>query len=382
MLKQPLQSDRSLTSRLQNLPWFNNATWDFIWFQCSFWMVPLFAYIYFAQGVEVFKLGIAIIFVLVRLAHGYVTTYMCVAHPGYKEISRKQPMRFFGIPAIITLGFVIYFFLPKSIFPYTTYERLEIYYFIAFPYIYVHYAGQHIGILSMYRAKAGQKLSSFHKKFEKIYCHLVVSLTLTALNLAFFYDHKIGGISWREIFMVEHINWTYVTWAIVFPMAGIFTYLELGVEKKSWPKILYGLSLPIMSLILSFEDFVFAFLLIHLQHYFSHFGLCGHMLSKYDERFGKSTQNKAMSMYLKYLSLIVLSVGLAIVHYHYRVVGSISGRYDVVFKDFIPLSNPESFSRVLVLGTFVGLGICHYYYDRLAFRFSDPEIKKVLQKYL
>jgi hypothetical protein len=182
--------------------------------------------------------------------------------------------------------------------------------------------------------------------------------------------------------MVEHINWAYVTWAILFSMAAIFTYLELSVEKKSWPKIFYGLSLAIMSLILSFPGTVFAFLLIHLQHYFSHFGLCGHMLSNYDQRFNKKTQKRAASSYLKYLSLIGVSVVLAIVHYHYRVVGSISGRYDVIFENFIPLSNPESFSRILVLGTFVGLGICHYYYDRLAFRFSDPEIKKVLQKYL
>lgn len=354
--------------------------WDMFWFQCNYWLIPLFFVIFYVYGQGTYGLGIALVFVLVRLTHGYITHYICVSHPGFKEVSKKKPWLFFGIPGLITLGFVIYFFIPQSVYPYTTYERLEFYYFVAFPYIYVHYAGQHIGIFSMYRAKAKQKLSPFHKKFEKVYCHVVVSLVLTALNLTNYYDHVLAGVKWGDIFLVEHLSWNILAWIIVIPMALVFVFLELKTENRSWPKIIYGISLAVMSVVLSFQDFVFAWVLIHMQHFLSHFGLCGHMLVNYDRKEGRTLTK--ISTAKKYAALVLVSITIAVIHYRYQIVGSISGRYDVLFKNLVPLADPESFLRTLILGIFVGLGICHYWYDRLAFRFSDPEISEVLKKYL
>ncbi|MCR9206569.1 MAG: hypothetical protein NXH75_18440, partial [Halobacteriovoraceae bacterium] len=325
--------------------------------------------------------GIAVVFILIRLFHGYVTHYLCLAHPGFREVAKKQKWNFYGIPALITLFFIIYFFIPNSLFPYTNYERMEFYYFFAFPYIYVHYAGQHVGILSMYRSRAGQNLTPIHKKFEKVFCHLVVGLTLTTLNVTNYYDHFFAGIRWGDILLANYLNWRILAWALVVPLTAVFIYLELKTPQKSYPKIIYGVSLSIMSLVLSFQDFVFAWVLIHMQHFFCHFGLCGHMLVNYEQREKNLYLSKKRKM-ARYLGMILISIVIAIIHYRYQVVGSVSGRYDLIFKEYIPLVAPESFLRTLILGVFVGLGICHYWYDRLAFRFSDPEIKQVLKKYL
>ncbi len=364
----------------QSLQWFRSNTWDSFWLQCVYWILPLATMIYFSIGGDTLLFIVASIFVLVRLAHGYFSTYMCVAHPAYREVAKKNIWRFYGIPALITLFFVIYFLLPQTIFPHDTYSRLEIYYFFAFPYIYVHYAGQHIGILSVYRARAKQELSPFHKKFDKIYCHVVTSFTLTALNLNNFYDHKLGDFTYGQLFLTRFINWNAIAWVIVVSMTVLYIYLELKTSRRSYQKIFYAISISLLSLVLTLDDFLFAWILVHMQHYFSHFGLCGHILNKIDSSNNKKQNSSPL---LKHYGILVfISVFLAVIHYHYQIVGSVSGRYDRIFKDIIPLADANSTIRLLILGLFVGLGICHYYYDRLAFKISDPEIGAVLKKYL
>jgi hypothetical protein len=195
-----------------------------------------------------------------------------------------------------------------------------------------------------------------------------------------FYDHQLGDFTYGQLFFTKFINWNAIAWVVVVPMTVVYLYLELKTSRRSYQKIFYAISISLLSLVLTFQDFLFAWILVHMQHYFSHFGLCGHILNKID--INNNKKNLRSPLLRHYGILVLISIVLAVIHYHYQIVGSVSGRYDRIFKDIVPLANGESTVRLLILGLFVGLGICHYYYDRLAFRISDPEIGAILKKCL
>lgn len=366
---------------MQSSLWFRSAKWDCFWLQSAYWIFPLFSLVFFIEGMAAIGLAIAIIFCLIRLAHGYFAGYICLFNKEYREVGKKKPFHFYVIPGLIVLVSIILFTLPMSILPYTIVERVRFYYFVGFPYIYVHYAFQHIGIFSMYRSRAGQRLSDFHKSFERIYSHVVVGFILTALNLENYYDPEFGSIKYKSLFYTDSISYELIAWGVIIPMTLLFVYLELKADKRSWPKIFYGVSISLMSLVLSFESLIYGWVLLHMQHYLSHFGLAGHYLNNLEAK--DKTQGLSMNRLLKiYIGFAAFSIGLSLIHYHFTAIGTETGRYDLILANLIPRAPEDNMIRLTFLGLFVGMSLNHYYFDRLAFKFRDPDIGKILKENL
>ncbi len=357
--------------------WFRSLSWDFTWLLSAYWIFPLFFFLYLQMGDTSYTTMAAMVFIGSRLAHIYFSMYLCVGHPAYKEVSRENKGRFYVIPALMVFAITLFFSLPETILPQTTDQRFKLYAFATFPYVYWHYALQHYGVISMYRGKAGQQLGSFHRSFEKWFCHLSVSLVITALTLNNFYDVAIGGYSFKQFFMAESVNWNMIAWSLILPLTLIYLYLELRLEKKSVPKILYILSMSAMSLVLTFDTFLISWLLLDMQHTLVVFGLGGHILSKYEVK--KTGMNPTVSLTKQYAYMVMVSLFFSVIHFYFNANGASNKMYGVFYDGLIPQAD-ETFFRTFFYGFFISLGIVHYYYDRLAFRLSDPKIGPVLKK--
>jgi hypothetical protein len=285
-----------------------------------------------------------------------------------------------GIPSLIVAFFLLFFSLPYKLFPADTDTRLKIYGIIVFPYLYYHYALQHYGILVMYRSRANQKLSSFHRKFEKLFCHLTVSLTVTALILRNFYELKVGSWSLSGLFRTPSVDWNILAWIIIIPTSSVYFFLELRNQNRSIPKMLYAFSMPLMSLVLTLKDFYLSWMLIDIQHTLAIFGLGGHFMTNYAVIERKVNPKKTMLRYYGYL--LLTSTVLSIIYYFFSAQGSGDNRLGAILKGVIPQIEEENPLRIFFFALFVGQGIAHYYFDKLAFSFSDKGIGPMLKKYI
>lgn len=353
--------------------------WDSFWFQSAYWIFPLFFLIFAIGGENGFKTYAAIVFIATRLSHIYFSMYLCLAHPAYQEVKQQSKLRFYIIPAAIVAVFTLFFITPDWLIPADPALRLKIYVFVTFPYVYYHYALQHYGILSMYRGRAGQIASSGQLWFEKAYCHITTSLVISALTLKNFYDVKLGSFSFGTLFMVEKIDWNMVAWLVLIPLTIIFIYRELRLSNPSLPKLFYAVSMSLMSVVLTLDSFFLSWMLLDMQHTLAIFGLGGHILANYETEVKKVDPQKALIK--QYSILVLVSAVCAVIHYYFNANGVQNKEYGALFGNILPQAQPGQL-QLFFYGFFIALGIVHYYYDRLAFRFSDPKIGPVARRLL
>lgn len=321
-----------------------------------------------------FQIAAGGIFVLVRLSHTYYSMFQCYGVGAYREVALSQPMRFFGIPFVIILVLTSFFIVPLDWLPYERSDRLRLYAFLVFPLTYWHYSMQHYGIISIYRAKGEQRLTKHHANLEKYYCHLTTTFLVSILTLKNFYDVGFWGISLRKFLYLDHVNWNVLAIVLCLASVAYLFKLEVSTQKFNIPKFLYIISIALMTLTTANQSFLVSFMLIDMQHFLVMFGLGGQMMSS------KTSEKQARIDLVKY-SLVFMgsSLILSMIYFYFEAHGLRYKHYDVILAGFV--SNAKgSVLADLMFGFFIAIGIVHYYYDRLVFRFSDPKIGPIAKR--
>ena len=361
----------STGSRTQS-NWINCLFWDLTWFQSAIWIFPLFIGIFYFLGEFEFQFLITLFFIFFRLVHTYFSAYICLAHPEYRLVSRELNFRFYFIPFLIAGSLILFFILPSDLLPLTTQERFNLYSLIFFPLTYWHYALQHYGVISMYRSKAGQVLSSFHFNLEKCFCHLSTTFLITILMLKNYHDVSFGSFSIREFFLIPALDWNLIAFCLILPMVICLTYQEIKTSIPSFPKLLYIWSVGMMALIVTSQDLLISWMLLDLQHFLVVFGLGGHILSR------KTVGSKRNGLIVNSAILVSVSVLLSLIYFYFNA-HTADKKYGVVLKHFLDHGRNETLN-LYFYGFFIATGISHYYFDRLAFRFSDKRIGSIAKK--
>lgn len=345
-----------------------NSFSDLFFIHSAFWIFPLF-FLIAKLDMYYLRFSAAFVFIIIRLVHTYLSMYLCIGHPLYRPIANKQKWRFYGIPGLIIAGITLFFILPDSLLSWSTRTRFEFYSFVVFPLTYWHYAAQHYGVLSIYRARSGQKLSSKDVWWEKFYCHFSIGFLITMLTLKNFYDVTFFGASFKSLLFIDYVNWNFITAMVLLPLTGFMIFKELKYEKPSFLKILYMVSMAMMVSVITVDNLFISWMLIDMQHFMVVIALGGHMLSRTDAR---------PNFYLKLGVLLIISLLMSVVYYYFDAHGVANKHYGTVLG-FLPQHGKDSL-QLFFYGLFIAIGIAHYYYDRLAFRFSDKEIGAVAKK--
>lgn len=356
-----------------SLKWIHSLAWDLAWFQSALWIFPIFFGLYFLVGEFEFKFYSAIVFILFRLMHTYFSAYLCLGHPDYAQVSKDLKFRFYLIPIIITGGITLFFILPQSVFSLSIGERFNLYALLVFPLTYWHYALQHYGVISIYRSKAQQSLTPFHYNLEKWFCHLSTTFLVTILTLKNFYDVSFGGFSLGSFLKIPVVDWNLITFCLIVPLVVLLTYHEFKNRVPSIPKLLYIWSIAFMAILVTSQNLYVSWMLLDMQHFLVVFGLGGHMLSRGQAgRPGKS---------LLSISTVLISVSiiLSLVYFYFNAHGLTPKNYSLVLGQFMKPGENETLN-LFFYGFFIATGICHYYFDRLAFRFSDKKIGPIVKK--
>lgn len=353
--------------------WIRSPGWDLLTFQSFFWVFPLAFLVYFVVGEKAFFLFAASFFLLFRVAHLYFAAYLCLGHPNYKHISRRRWKKYYLAPLIFLILVICFFMLPEHFIGLSPKQKLQVYIFLEFPYAYAHYALQHYGILSIYRSRQGQKLSRREARVEKLYCHTTTTLLISLLTLKNFYDVGLMGFSYGEFLGVEYVDWNFWAVLIVAAFVAYMTFFELRRERQITPKLLYIWSMAIMTSVVSLGGVLIAWMLLDMHHFISVFGLAPHIQANTHQ------EKKRASFFYAALGFIGFSICLTVIYYYFGAYGVDQKRYALLLGDYIPVRE-SGMITTFFFGLFIAVGVLHYWYDRLAFRFSDPEVRNVARE--
>lgn len=349
---------------------FQDSRLDYFFIHSAYWVFPLCFALAFYDGLFL-KAVLAFAFISIRIVHTYFSIYLCIGHPMYRPIARMQKVRFYGIPFLIVAILTLFFIAPDFLIPWETKKRLSLYSLVVFPLTYWHYASQHYGVLSIYRSRAKQLLSKKDIFVEKLFCHCVTAFFISFLTLNLFYDVGFIDFSLKQALHVDNLPWKTLTHLFVWPFTIYMVYKEFSYEEPSFHKLLYFFSMGLMTIIITLDSFYISWMLIDLQHFLVVFGLGGHMLSKTSE----VVKKEKVSLWKPFLVLVSISIVFSAFYFYVDAHGTSQKHYSTVLG-WLPQRQKDTF-QLFFYGFFIANGIVHYYYDRLAFRFSDKEIGKV-----
>lgn len=362
-------------------PWISSPAWDGFWMMSGLWLLlPL---VLLSGMKEELQLVLTVSLIGLWLAHRVGTTYLCATKAEYLPLIREQAIRFIVVPVAIFLLFLLFFFDPLQMIPLSPIDKAKVglsaYFFINS----YHFALQHYGVLSIYRARSRQPMDEKAKSLEKWFCvavaGVVISLGLilkgSAVLDSTFLDSAWNTSGARAVFSYAAVLGSLTCVFLTF----VLLRSELRLEQRSWPKTAYIASVGVQGVLVFFMDPVPFFILWAVQHWLVAIGLTTRMAPALQKvalpslRVGRlwygfwSRVNQRT--WQAFLVLVAISVVMAPL--------------------FVAATNPE---KLVSLGEFfaangvlarvfltlsVGSAFVHLNMDRAVFRFSNPAVRKV-----
>ena len=363
---------------MDNQSWIRSRNWDSFWILSGLWIFPLFYLLFSILGENVGFYFTATIFLIIRLVHSNFTTYLCVFSKPYRKVAMNDKKRFFFGPLIFVVIFSLFLLLPESIIPMRFEERLALYFFTEFLYSLVHYGYQHFGMVSIYRTNQKQKVSSLHFTLEKIFCLIVAGVVLMGVKISNFYDIGFSSFSYSKFLFTKQLNWNQICISATTVLYIVLMGFEFKLKNRSYPKMLYLTSILVLNISLTQSSFLVAWALLDMQHFLVMYGLGTHMLSNAKESEEPLLEARPKTYFYRYIFFFMMaSIAITLLHFHFNASGVVSKKYHLVLGGFLPQSLSGSFAQRVGFTILLGVSVCHWYYDRLVFRFSDPSVGPV-----
>jgi hypothetical protein len=321
------------------------------------------------------------------ILHSWSTTYMVLFSPLFAEERRRHLRRYVAIPALLAslafaLGFIIAGWPPYPIDK--TFQpglwAFGIYIMLFWVGHFWHFGNQDFGVLTLYRAKAGQN-DPIDRKLDKLY---TASMMFVIQPIVYLSIVKTTAFS-------EFVHTTIPVPTSVFDVAsrvalGVACLLSAGMigreltrEDRSAPKILYYLVIFLHPLLIfgavwtKQPTIAFLYIMAYLwSHWFIAVGLVSRINSRYYQSRGVSPGH-ALARHALVLGSIALVVWL-VTYFHtdYGLFNTDGFAYKKILAGIDPAQ------RVvigLVLGFYLAEQLVHYYCDRRLFRFRDPGVR-------
>ncbi len=153
--------------------WIKSPAWDLVWVLNALWLAPLVLLL--ARGHDhvrtspvdglFFALAVPLWF-----GHRVSSAWLAYATPAYRPLLTTQRLRFVVAPLTIAAACFALLLTPETVLPMPLTERVV--WLAALDYLLVsyHFAAQHFGLLSLYRAHAGQSVGRDHATARPVVC--------------------------------------------------------------------------------------------------------------------------------------------------------------------------------------------------------------------
>jgi hypothetical protein len=367
--------------------WVRGPVWDGFWMLNALWLAPIVLWL--AHGysdpesspLDLLYFGLTALF---WLGHRLSSTYLAYCTEAYRPLLRDQPIRFVVLPLLVTAACFALFLPPDSALPWTREERLIGLAIVDYAWVTYHFAAQHFGALSLYRARAERGSCIHTRRLDRFF-----ALTVGGV-LVFVADILTGAVAYQDQWIDR---WLFPAWIVsaengirdgatlvLFIATAVILYAELRIPRWSLPRVLYIVGIALMVGLALRPRSLFLFLVIWTsQHWILATGLASQTPNAELAPRQGALRNAfhqlnirpwAVVLFLMLLSLVLLP--LFEVEANRETGTSYYG--DRIFGAFATQLRTSSWLPALVAFGFA-TGFIHYLLDRSIYRMSDPQVR-------
>jgi hypothetical protein len=366
-------------------PWVRGPLWDGFWMLSAIWLAPIVLFL--AHGysnpesspLDLLYFGLTALF---WIGHRLSSTYLAYCTEAYRPLLRLEPVRFVVLPLLVTAGCFAVFLPPDSALPWTREERLIGLAIVDYAWVTYHFASQHFGALSLYRARADRGSCIQTRRWDRFFALIAGGV------LVFVADILAGAVAYQD----QWVDRWFPAWIVsaengirggamvaLFVITAIVLVAELRTPQCSLPRILYIVGLAVMVGLALRPRSLFLFLVIWTsQHWILATGLASQTPSAEStpttgvvRRFlhRLNVRPWAVVLLLMLLSLVFLPVFEVEAN---REIGTYYG--DRIFGALAAQLRTSTWLPVLLALGFA-TGFIHYLLDRSVYRMSDPQVR-------
>ena len=261
--------------------WIKSPAWDLVWILNALWLAPLVLLL--ARGHDdvraspvdglFFALTVPLWF-----GHRISSAWLAYATPAYRPLLAKQRLRFVVAPLAIAVACFAVLLAPESVLPMPLTERVVWLAVLDYLLVSYHFAAQHFGLLSLYRARAGRASETATRRLDRWFALVVgggfvVVAEALAGSIAF-QDRWIDpllGADGADLFARTLRNGGIV---LVVILTALMLRVELRSQRPSLPRVAYvvGVSAMVLFAFLARDPFLFI-VLWSVQHWSAAMGL-------------------------------------------------------------------------------------------------------------
>jgi len=366
--------------------WVRGPLWDGFWMLSALWLAPIVLWL--AHGysnpesspLDLLYFGLTALF---WIGHRLSSTYLAYCTEAYRPLLRQQPIRFVALPILITAGCFALFLPTDSALPWTREERLIGLAIVDYACVTYHFAAQHFGALSLYRACAERGQCILTRRFDRFF-----TLTVGGV-LVFVADILAGAVAYQAQWIDR---WSFAGWIVsaqngirsggmlaLFIATAMILFAEMRAPRWSLPRVLYILGMAVMVGLALRPRSLFLFLVIWTsQHWILATGLSSQTpraepspTSGIVRGFLHRLNIRPWAVVLFFMAASVVLLPLFEVEAN-RETGTYYG--DRIFGAFATQLRASSWVPTLLALGFA-TGFIHYLLDRSVYRMSDPQVR-------
>jgi hypothetical protein len=372
--------------------WIKSPAWDLVWVLNALWLAPLVLLL--ARGHDDVRASLVdgLFFALavpLWFGHRVSSAWLAYATPAYRPLLATQRLRFVVAPLAIAAACFAVLLAPESVLAMPLTERVVWLTVLDYLLVSHHFAAQHFGLLSLYRARAGRASEAITRRLDRWFALVVgggfvVMAEALAGSIAFqdrWIDPLLGVVGSDLFSRTLHDGGI----ALVVMLTALVLCVELRSQQPSLPRVAYvlGVSAMVLFAFLARDPFLFI-VLWSVQHWSAAMGLASLAASGGTEEAGTPWQRLLAPInrrgWAVLLALAVVSTLLLPV----LEVEAVTDEYvyaDRIFGDAAWCLRSSPFVPALLALGFA-TGFIHYLLDRAAFRFSSPDVRQAARELL
>ncbi|HTO46380.1 MAG TPA: hypothetical protein VML91_01970 [Burkholderiales bacterium] len=366
--------------------WIKSPGWDLVWVLNALWLAPLVLLLAWghddvrASPVDglFFALTVPLWF-----GHRVSSAWLAYATPAYRPLLATQRLRFIVAPLAIAAACFGLLLAPESVLPMPLTERVVWLAVLDYLLVSHHFAAQHFGLLSLYRARAGRASDAIARRLDRWFALVVgggaVVLAEALAGSIAFQDRWIDpllGAGGSGVFARTLRDGGTV---FVVILTALMLLVELRSQRPSLPRVAYvlGVSAMVLFAFLARDPFLFV-VLWSVQHWSAAMGLASLAASGGAQAPGAHWQRLLAPINRRGWAVLLVLAVVSTLLLPVMEVEAVADEYayaDRIFGDAARWLRFSPFVPALAALGFA-TGFIHYLLDRAAFRFSSPEVRQ------
>jgi len=365
------------------MKWIKSPAWDLVWVLNMVWLAPLVLLLTLGHDDARASPADWLFFVLavpLWFGHRVSSAWLAYATPAYRPLLATQRLRFVVVPSAIAVACFAVLLAPESVLPMPLTGRVVCLAVLDYLLVSHHFAAQHFGLLSLYRARAGRSSDATARRLDRWFALVVgggfVVLANALAGSIAFQDRWIDPLLGEALSDTVAQTLRDASMAVVVTLTALMLRVELRSQHPSLPRVAYIAGVSAIVLLGFLNPFLFLVLWI-VQHWSVAMGLASLAASGGTQASGAHWQRLLAPINRRGWAVLLVLAAVSTLLLPVLEVEAVSDEYAYAERIFgeaaLWLRSSSFVPALLALG--FATSFIHYVLDRAAFRFSSPDVR-------